>query len=143
MRVSTSVFLLLGLTILFASPVSAIPALQLYIEGATYDSDTETWVATDGDTVRLWCIGAVGDVGTILNVRLAVSYIPGEDPVSITLTPTVADGDGSYMGVNDPLAPDAPTFIQTVNDGSTPGLGDPQAGGAVPGWLGMASRRPE
>jgi hypothetical protein len=96
----------------------------LYIEGATYDSETETWVATGGDTVRLWCIGAVDDFGTIENVRLAVSYVPGTDPVNISLTPTQADGDGSYMGVNDPSTPAAPTYIQTVNDGSAPVLGD-------------------
>jgi hypothetical protein len=118
MRVSTSLFLILGLTILFASPVSAIPNLQLYIEGATYDSETETWVATGTDTVRLWCIGATGDVGSILNVRLAVAYIPDNGAVTVNLTPTQADGDGSYMGVNDPSTPGAPTSLGTHTDGA-------------------------
>jgi len=118
MRVSTSLFLILAVTILFASPVFAIPNLQLYIEGATYDTATETWVASGGSTVRLWCIGAVGEVGNILNVRLAVAYIPDGGVVTVNLTPTVADGDGSYMGVSDPSTPSAPTNLGTYTDGS-------------------------
>ena len=124
MRVSTSVFIILGLTILFASPVSAIPNLQLYIEGATYDAGTETWVATGGDTVRLWCIGAVGEVGNILDVRLAVAYVPENGAVTVNLTPTQAGGTGSYSGVNDPSTPSAATYLRTVTDGSLPQLTD-------------------
>ena len=31
-----------------SGPAQAIPALQLYIEGSSYDAGTETWVTTAG-----------------------------------------------------------------------------------------------
>ena len=54
------------------STAQAVPTLQVYLEGATYDTATETWVADIGDPLRLWVIGNVGSHGTISNVRLAV-----------------------------------------------------------------------
>src|SRR5438045_1413738 len=56
-------------------PAHAIPELQLYAEGATYDSATETWVVNaSSGTVRLWTIGDVDAKGTISSVKLSVAY---------------------------------------------------------------------
>ena len=103
--------------------VSAIPLLQLYVEGGHYETDTETWVV-DGhaDSVRLWTIGNVagpGGKGTIFNVRLAVAYIdpaPYGDPVISVAGATT----GGFGGFFDPSTPDDAPLLQTVTDGSTP-----------------------
>jgi len=101
------------------------PALQVYVEGGTYDAATETWVMTDPDApVRLWVIGNTagsGNHGDISNVRLAIAYISSDGPVSIDITPSTTEG---YNGFADPLAPSDPTYLQTVTDGSVPQLSD-------------------
>lgn len=125
MGVRVYVSFILGMCLLFASQVGAVPVLQLYVEGGTYDPSTETWVAAGGDTIRLWCIGNVageGGHGAIFDVRLAIAYAdPEGSPVNITLTPNTT---GGYGGFTDPSTPSAPTFIQTVTDGSRPVLSD-------------------
>jgi len=74
-----------------------VPILQLYIEGAHYDPDTESWVvappgSSGGGGFNLWAIGNVsgpGGAGTISHVRLSASYSADSD-VTIHLTPTTA-----------------------------------------------------
>ncbi len=116
-----------------ASQAHAIPILQLYVEGGTYNSTTETWElspagSSNGEPFRLWAIGNVsgpGSKGTIYDVKLSAVYDSSVGPISISLTPTTADGDGNYLGFNDPSAPlNTGGWIQTVSDGSTPLLGD-------------------
>ena len=103
----------------------AIPILQTYVEGGTYDSDTETWVIDilPGDPIRLWTIGNVdgpGGAGTISDVRLAVAYPdPAGGTVVIDLTPSTT---GDYGGFADDSTPSTPTWLQTVTDGSVPKL---------------------
>jgi PEP-CTERM motif-containing protein len=115
---------LLANTFVFLPTAMAVPLLQLYIEGATYDTGSETWVFTSpSDTITLWTIGNIsgsGGKGTISDVKLSIAYgpVPG---VSFGLTPT---NTGGYMGFTDPSTPGAPTYIQTVTDGSPPILGD-------------------
>ena len=112
--------IVIGCVLIFAGTTWAIPALQMYIEGASYDSVSDTWVLdpVEDDSFKLWTIGNVGAVGTIYNVRLAVAYEdPGEELVSITLTPGTT---GGYAGFTDTSTPIAPTYIQTVDDGSSP-----------------------
>jgi len=138
----------LGLAVsLGARSALAVPILQIYLEGGTYNQATESWELTPegssaGGPFRVWVIGNVdgpGGKGIIEDVRLSIVYDEGVD-VGITLTPTTAGGVGSYNGVTDPLAPDAPvqlTLIQTslgqfdtsttngvVTNGSQPVLGD-------------------
>ena len=65
-------------TVLIAAPsVRAVPVLQLYVEGATYNYEHESWVVSSGtSSARLWIIGKVagpGGKGTIENVRLSVA----------------------------------------------------------------------
>jgi hypothetical protein len=121
---------LLTAIVAFTGSAWGIPALQLYVEGATYDETTESWVVTDGDgPIRLWCIGNTegpGSHGDILNVRLAIAYYSADAPVAIGITPSTT---GGYGGFTDPSTPSAPTLIQTVTDGSVPQLSD---GGDLP-----------
>jgi len=71
---------------LVATPAGAVPDLQIYIEGATYDAASETWV-TESPSFDLQVIGA-NDV--ISDVKLCAALIPADtDPStgSITFTP--------------------------------------------------------
>src|SRR5688572_30496497 len=117
---------LLTLSLLaLARPAQAIPLLQLYVEGATYNSATESWQANipANGIIRLWAIGNVsgpGGKGTISDVKLAIAYGSGSSP-SFTLTPDTTDGFGGYT---DPSTPSAPSLIQTKTDGSVPKLSD-------------------
>lgn len=114
-----------------AAPAHAVPVLQLYVEGAVYDSEHESWVfdAVAGAPIRLWVIGNTkgpGGKGTIVDVRLSIVYpdpVPGDGgaSVSFTLTPSTTGGFG---GFTDPSAPPVPTFLQAVEDGSAPTLHD-------------------
>lgn len=107
-----------------AAPAAlAIPLLQLYVEGATYDSGTETWVYTGTDPIRLWAIGNVagpGGAGTITDVKLSIAYADGLSPTFALTSSTT----GGYLGYTDPSTPGAATFSKTVTDGSAPILGD-------------------
>jgi hypothetical protein len=118
----------------------AIPILQLYIEGATYDDVTETWVlappgSSSGAPFRVWAIGNVagpGGKGPISDLKLSIAYREEYSGLSITLTGSQAGGlgVGQYRPsdtdpwVLDPRIADAPTYLQTVTDGSSPVLGD-------------------
>jgi hypothetical protein len=89
-----------------SSTAMAIPQLQIYIEGATYDTETEKWVvdASSGDTITLWVIGNVsgpGGQGGISDVHLVAAY--QEDGGSApTIDPTqIGGGSGSYDGFTD------------------------------------------
>ncbi|MCH7592713.1 MAG: choice-of-anchor N protein [Planctomycetes bacterium] len=109
-----------------AATAQAVPELQIYIEGAVYDSVSETWVLAPSDPLdmlRLWTIGNVdgpGGAGAIEDVRLAIAYDSGLTP-TFTFTPGTTNGFGGWI---DPTTPSAPTYLQTVTDGSAPLLGD-------------------
>lgn len=96
----------------------AIPVLQLYIEGATYDTDTDTWVITDS-SFTLWVLGDVDKFGTIYDVYLAAAYPTGEVG-TITFTPTTASG---LPAPGDASTPGAPVFDST-GSGTSPPTGD-------------------
>ena len=116
-KLITTVTLILSM----AAPAFAIPELQLYIEGASWDSGTETWM-TDSNSFKLWVIGDTGAKGNIDNVKLSVAYDHGQTgTISLTGTTTSLKTDPSTAA--------NPTFIQTVTDGSSPILGD---GSALP-----------
>lgn len=120
-KVLSALSLLLALA---PSPAKAIPVLQLYIEGATYDASSETWLAGGLGPVRLWAIGNVngpGGMGPIGNVRLSAAYQATTGPVTIGLTPSTTGGFGGFL---DPSTSPAPTFIQSVTNGSAPLLPD-------------------
>lgn len=108
---------------LLAPTAQAIPALQLYIEGSTYDAASESWVYTGTDPLRLWVIGNTagsGGVGSIYDVKLAIAYDAGLAPIfSLTSSTT-----GGYSGYIDPSIPVAASFIQTNTAGVAPVTGD-------------------
>ncbi|MCX7967039.1 MAG: choice-of-anchor N protein [Armatimonadetes bacterium] len=117
-----NLLLLASLVIVAAwvSKASAIPTLQLYIEGATYDPDEETWVIYKREFV-LWVIGDVQKFGTIYDVKLAAA-VKSNETGSISLTPTKA----TIAQVQDRFVPPPPT--PTTNfpspDGAIPRMGN-------------------
>jgi len=103
------------------SSAFAIPALQLYIEGADYDTNTETWVLGDVSPLTLWVMGNVGQVGTIEDVRLVLAYDSSESG-SFNFTPTTTSL------LTDPSTPSTPSFL-TSGVGNKPIIGvNPQNG---------------
>lgn len=74
--------------VMTAQVAFAVPTLQLYIEGATYNTTTETWEYT-GTSFRLWVLGDVGSYGTVSDVKLTVAYAEGLNG-SISLAPVLA-----------------------------------------------------
>ncbi|MFT5506229.1 MAG: hypothetical protein ACI845_003696 [Gammaproteobacteria bacterium] len=113
--------------IMFAVPLSAAPLLQLYVEGAEYDYDHESWVFEPidaNDTITLWVIGNVdgpGGKGTIHDVNVTFTYADVDTVVNFNLTPTRTDG---LLGFSDSSTPVDPAWVQTVDDGSTPVMAD-------------------
>ncbi len=91
--------LVLAGLLLIAPSAQAIPHLQLYIEGATYDAGLESWVTT-ASSFKLWVIGDVGASGTIFDVKLAASMYGTSGSISITAS--------TANGIFDPSTPDVP-----------------------------------
>jgi hypothetical protein len=107
---------------------TAVPLLQLYIEGATRDASGGGWYIP-GHNFRMWAIGNLtGPGGTnglpITDVRLAVVYDNPGTEVTITFTPVQIGVNGQYGGFTDPSIPLPPGPLSTVADGSTPVIGD-------------------
>ena len=108
--------------VFFASSGYGAPALQLYLEGGTYDDATDSWVLTPagssgGAPFRIWTIGNVGSKGTISDVRLSVAYLASDLGLEITMTPSQVGGlgVGTFGGVDDPFfPPDSPLPITPV-----------------------------
>lgn len=107
---------------MIAPSAKAVPKIQLYIEGATYNSTTETWVTT-ATSFKLWVIGDTNSgADPILDMRLAIAYDGTETgSISIVGTTTSVDPPG------DPSAASNPTFsfhggvndLPTKSDGTT------------------------
>lgn len=117
-----------------AQPALAVPTLQLYVEGATYDAGSETWVLSSG-TSTIWILGDVGHWGTIFDVKLAAA-VPTSEALggSITLTPTASSlmcgssaCDPSAAGAATPT--DFGGGVLPSADGAVPVMGD---GGPLP-----------
>jgi hypothetical protein len=111
--------------------VQAVPILQLYVEGSTYDTEHESWVfdAVLGEAFTLWVIGNVdgpGGFGTIFDVKVAVAYpdlVPGDGQTfNVSFTPTTTDGLGGFTDPSVPAAPSGPTQIS--EDGDAPLMSD-------------------
>jgi hypothetical protein len=73
----------------------AIPELQLYINGATFDMGTETWVTT-APHFQLWVLGDVDAKGTLYDVNLVAAFSSLESG-SITFSPALSIA-GSGVG---------------------------------------------
>lgn len=119
-----------------ASTALATPKLQLYVEGATYSSVTESWEIAAGSTdpIRLWTIGNIdgpGGAGPIADVRLSIAYEAVAVAPTISLTASTTGGFGGFADPSTPTGTGG--LIQTVTDGSAPllGNGSPLAGHGV------------
>ncbi len=109
-----------------AGQLAAAPALQLYLEGGTYNTITESWELTPpgssgGAPFRLWAIGNTGAVGDISNVRLSVAYSEADLGLSVSLSGSKTNG---FFGIDDPSQPNSPVPFAPVTDGSLPVLGN-------------------
>lgn len=127
-KIATTLLALSGIlffTCLMAASAWAIPALQLYIEGSTYDSSSQTWVVTTDSPFKLWVIGDVGHYGSIFDLKLSAAVSTSEIPGSISLAPATAT-PGILPPPGDPSTPPPP--IPTANfpssDGAVPVRGD-------------------
>jgi hypothetical protein len=98
-------------------PAGAIPALQLYIEGANYDSTTQSWVFV-GDIGVLWVLGNVGQVGPITDVRLTAAF-PSGLTGTISLTGTTATS-GMLPAPGDPSQPPDPPPVPDPSSAFSP-----------------------
>ncbi len=104
------------LVALGGTAAQAIPVLQLYIEGATYDTDSESWVVASNN-LRLWVIGNP-QYGAILDVKLSAAFKTGEMG-TIGLTPSTS------TLLTDPSTPGAPMQTSGVGaDGTRPLMSD-------------------
>jgi hypothetical protein len=110
---------MLFLSGLTATSAWAIPALQIYIDGATYDDVTESWIIQTNGSFDLWVIGDIGAVGSISDVKLAAA-------VSSSETGTIGLAQTTTNVVSDPSTPIAPTPTGNFPsaDGAIPVRGD-------------------
>jgi len=113
------------------------PLLQRYLEGGTYDTETESWyLAPEGSSAgkpfRLWVIGNTSWKGTIEDVRLSMAYSAehriydeyGNIVRDLVVTLTRATTGQGVDGFFDPSLPEPPQFIQYGDAGTVPLLGD-------------------
>ncbi|MEZ8220838.1 PEP-CTERM protein-sorting domain-containing protein [Candidatus Fervidibacteria bacterium JGI MDM2 JNZ-1-D12] len=121
MRMAKLLWLSFGIVVIVGvSKVAALPTLQLYIEGATYDPEDETWVVTKSEFI-LWVIGDVQQFGTIYDVKLAAAVKSNEEG-SISLIPTKASVS-DVQDKNEP-SPPVPTSNFPSPDGAIPQMGN-------------------
>ncbi|MGC1275224.1 MAG: choice-of-anchor N protein [Planctomycetaceae bacterium] len=122
-----------------AKPAHAVPILQLYIEGSTYDQATESWTKTfnPGDTLVVWAIGNVagpGGAGTISDVKMAIAYddmAAGKD-LTIGLQGTTTNDLGGFTDPSNPGNVASSSFTE-ITDGNDPSqLPQLTGGGTLP-----------
>jgi hypothetical protein len=109
--------LIIFITILLSMAYSqafAIPTLQLYIEGSTYDPIDESWVITTDDSFILWVLGDIESFGTIYDVKLAAAFSSSESG-TITITPWTVTA-GLLPSPGDTSIPSDPTFYGSGTD---------------------------
>ncbi len=76
------ILLVLTISLLIAPAANAVPDLQLFIDGATYDLDTQTWVLASTGSVDLYVISANEEhTGVIVSMALS-GFGEFEDPTS-------------------------------------------------------------
>jgi len=119
------VFLLLSVMALALMPLSAsaIPELQLYIEGASYGTlgqDEDTWFSA-ANPFTLWVLGQTkqnpnAQIVPITDVTLVVTY-PKDESGTLTITPTTASASyNTWIGQD----PGIPTISGPVGSGDWP-----------------------
>ena len=129
-----------ALALILPKTAFAEPILQMYVEGATYNTSTEKWEFTAHDTFTLWVIANVdgnGGKGAVQNVDLAISYSAQAETSSSMLnlgvalaSPHAYNGfnlNGSLQDANgNSVTRATPTLSKWVTDGSVPIMGNGQ-----------------
>jgi hypothetical protein len=126
------IFLQVVLAAFLTRGLRADPILQLYAEGATYNSTTQSWEKEylPGETIRLWTIGWVSSntiksvPKSIDGVKLSIAYESQLTAPVFTLLSSTTGGYGEFF---DPSIPgDAVLQLghEHVTDGSAPLYGD-------------------
>jgi hypothetical protein len=116
------VFPCLALLALLPGLAKADPSLQLYVEGATYDTGSSTWTIS-GASVTLWVVAQ----GGASDVRIYVAS-PTTSGLTETVTPTrIGGGSGSYT------FPGGSTPFQDSGLAASPTLGTTGVGTTPPG----------
>ncbi|MBU0730123.1 MAG: choice-of-anchor N protein [Proteobacteria bacterium] len=117
-----AILFVLTLGTLPVSPkAEAVPLLQIYMEGATYDSSTESWTIDSADPFKLWVIGNTGgseNKGPLSGVKLSAAVLTSElatGSISLSSTTTSVVTDPSI-----PVAPNLNTSDPYDNDGKIP-----------------------
>ncbi len=112
--------------LLLAGVAYAIPNLQIYIEGATYDPVSQSWI-TDQTNFKLWVLSDVsgGNKTGVYDVKLSAAFLASESGIgSITLTPTTVTS-GLLPSPGDTSTPGAPVLYTAVPQvGTQPVMGD-------------------
>lgn len=103
-----------ALALTLAGNAMAVPSLQLFIEGADYETagenpaDPETWAKLGTTSFRLWVLGDVSDTYRIRDVKFVASYADGLTP-SLTFTPTTTSHYGPTGDLSTPVPVTGPT----------------------------------
>ncbi len=115
-----TVILSFALVLMIVSIAQAIPTLQIYIEGSTYDAASDTWVLNNSTgNFTLWVLGDVSNFGPISDVKLSAAVATSElAGGSVTIAPATA------TGILDPSTPSAPVYNGLSGDGAIPQFGD-------------------
>lgn len=106
-----------------ATSAMAIPNLQLFIEGADYETaaenpgDPETWAKLGTTSFRLWVIADTSSTYRIRDVSFVASYANGLTP-TLAFTPSTTLGAG---GFTDPSAPAATSYTGQYAANTIPG----------------------
>jgi hypothetical protein len=104
--IKSFIFLLIAGVILLglSFQAHAIPDLQIYIPGATYDTSTETWIINSYD-YELWVIGSNVDIN---DVKFAAAVPTNEEgTIDVTWTQGILNETGlvsKVPGYNDSLS---------------------------------------
>ncbi len=97
-----------ALILCMATTANAVPLLQIYIEGATYDDDSETWI-TKESSFTLWVIANTqgpGSKGEIRDIKLVATAV-NQDMSDLEITGTTTDL------VTDPSIAQNPELVQS------------------------------
>ena len=112
-----------GLGLTMAGSAMAIPNLQLFIEGADYETaaensiDPQTWAKLGTTSFRLWVIADTSTTYRIRDVTFVASFADGLNPglaFAPTTTSTVLSGYGDPLAPVGPVGPAGPFDAESI-----------------------------
>ena len=113
-KILTATVLIIGLITISYSSAFAIPALQIYAEGATYNPATESWMLEHISDFKLWVLGDVKNYGLIDDVYISAAFNSSETG-TINFTPTTASA-GELPFPADTSIPSMPVYALSGTD---------------------------